>query len=391
VTNRSRLIYPARRAIEHVVTLPGVRPRRLFAVLWPLWRVEISAHIYDEQQYEVIDRFLLRGLAEAALHRTDELARFFGVQTAMVRRCLEFLRLIGHVQLDGDTVRLTELGRQSLQAGVRYVPKQVRQDLLFERFTERPLPRRYYDGSVTVLDSHRVDPEKVADRTRFRPVFTLAPFRPEVVRKVAALPDRADYNLPRQLRELHAVQCQEAFLPAYLVECADDRLLAYTSASEGRDSFMETICREVAEIRDLVNAEENSDPRSVWREWLADEAPARGTLHRLPNGVWRACFAAVAFADSSRLPLHSLGSFRVRRNHFIQLWCEDRELRQRALLDRSLGMARISDVRTQTDLARRIAPLAELLEIDPPSIADIRAHGRKQQHNGRLAYLDALE
>ncbi len=75
----SRRVYPARRAIEHAAGLPGLRPLRLFPVLWPLWQVETTASSYAEQPYELIDRFLIRAIREAGLSQTAELAGFLGL------------------------------------------------------------------------------------------------------------------------------------------------------------------------------------------------------------------------------------------------------------------------------------------------------------------------
>lgn len=89
----ARAIYPARRAVEHAVTVPGVRPVRLFPILWPLWQVEITANVYDEQAYEIIDRFLVRALVEGGVDRREELIGFFGLQPSLVDRCLALISI----------------------------------------------------------------------------------------------------------------------------------------------------------------------------------------------------------------------------------------------------------------------------------------------------------
>jgi len=267
---RTRFIYPARRAIEHAVAIPGVRPTRFFAVLWPLWQVETTAQVYEEQAYEVIDRFLVRGILEAELRSVGDLARFLGLQPPLVERCLKFLNLIGHVSVEKGNVALTELGTHSARTGVRLVPKECRQRLLFDRHTMHQLPRSHYDGSITVLTTPKVSPDDVPDRTRFLPLFSPAPFRPEVVQQIAQRPDRAQFNLPAQLRDLQVLTAQDAYLPTYLIETTSGELLAYTGVGDGRDEFMEARCRDVATIRQLISAESDTDPSELWRKWLAD-------------------------------------------------------------------------------------------------------------------------
>lgn len=388
---RTRFIYPARRAIEHAVAIPGIRPTRFFAVLWPLWQVETTAQVYDEQAYEVIDRFLVRGILEAELHSVGDLAGFLGLPAPLVERCLRFLSLIGHVSLQDGSVTLTELGLYSARAGVRFVPKEGRQRLLFDRFTLHPLPRSHYDGSITVLVTPQVSTDDVPDRTRFLPLFSAVAFRPEVVQQLAQRPDRAQFNLPAQLRDLQVLAAQEAYLPVYLVETATGDLLAYTGVGDGRDEFMEALCRNVATIKQLIGAEPVGDPGQLWRQWLADRDLAPRSMQRLGNGVWRATLPPGAFGAPPKLPLSRLGSFELRRHHFLQLWCHDAGLRGRAVLDRALGIVQLRAVQTLADLTPRVEAIAGQLEVAPPTIVDLRKHAQTSRQYDRLMRLDALE
>jgi hypothetical protein len=388
---RARLIYPARRAVEHAVAIPGVRPTRFFAVLWPLWQVETTAQVYEEQAYEMLDRFVIRGVLEAGLSQIDELAGFLGLQPALVRRCLSFLGLIGHVKVEQGTVMLTELGLHSARTGVRFVPKEGRQRLLIDRFTMRPLPRSHYDGSITVLTTPEINPEDVADRTRFLPLFSPTPFRPEVVQQLAQRADRAQFNLPSQLRNLTVVAEQDVYLPAYLIETGGGELLAYTGVGDRRDEFIETLCRDVATIRHLISAEAGGNPSEIWRQWLADKNIRRGSLRQLDNGVWRATLPPEAFGSPPQLPLSRLGSFELRRHHFLQLWCDDAKLRRRAMLDRALGLAQLRAVKILTDLTPRLETLARQLDVAVPTIAELREHAQRNQQYDRLMRIDALE
>ncbi|MEZ0071302.1 hypothetical protein [Planotetraspora sp. GP83] len=386
-----RVIYPARRAVEHAVTVSGVRPARLFAVLWPLWQVEITADVQDEQAYEVIDRFLTRAVAEGGIDSAAELSRFFGLHRSLVDRCLAFLTVIGHITADGERIRLTELGMRSMRADVRYVAKESRQKLLIERFTGRPLPRRHYDGSIAVLTTPEVGEDQVVDRTRFRPLFAPMAFQPRMITDLASRPDRTEYNLPRRLQAIRDLKPQDAYLPAYIIETADRSLLAYTAVSGERDTFLEGVCRDVPDIHARIEAERRVDPRQLWTAWLAESGLGHGVLQELPHGVWRAVLGKAAFSGPPKLPLSRLGSFQLRDNHFLQLWCEDRELRQRAVQERSLRMSRQREVRTQADLTDRMTMLAWQLEVAAPTIASLRPYAEKNGMHNELAHLDALD
>jgi hypothetical protein len=385
-----QIIYPARRAVEHAVTVRGMRPTRLFAVLWPLWQVETTAQVYDEQSYEMIDLTLVRGVREARLTRPAELAAFFGLPASLVDRCLAFLTLIGHLRLTDGQINLTELGAHSADQGVRYVLKESRQPLLIEQFTGRPLPRRFYQGTLGVLPSPEIGTEQAGDGTRFWPLFAPAMFRPELVTQLEHRADRFDYNLPRRLRDLRVLGDQSVFLPVYLIEGADGQLLAYSAASDDRDDFLEDVCAQVPAIRHLIAAEPAADPRAIWTAWLAD-GNLRGTLSRRPDGVWRATLASSSFGDKPKLALSGVGSFRLRQRHFLQLWSDDVDVRRRAAHERALGMAQLRDVRSHADLRERTGNVAQLLEVPPPTIEELRAYAQRHQLHGRLSHLDALE
>jgi hypothetical protein len=389
--NTSRRIYPARRAVEHATSIPGTRPLRLFPVLWPLWQAETTASVYDEQAYEMIDRFLIRAVMDAGPHRIDELATFFGIPKTLVERCLKFLATIGHVREDAGTVTLTELGRYSAQEGIRYEPKESRQEILIEQFTGQPLPRSYYQGSVPVFFSTEIPEDRLADRSRFLPLFAPTMFRPELVETLAQRPDRVELNLPRQLRDLRFTGKRDAYLPAYIIETAGTGLLVYTAIAAERDTFFEDACRQVPDIAQLIRAEKKANPREIWTEWLADSEGGPGTLGQLPSGIWRATLRATAFGRDAKLSLSKVGSYELRKRHFLQLWCDDTGLRRRALIERALAMTSASDIASTADLRQRVAFLAGQLEIAEPSLADLREYGLQHRMNAALARLDALE
>jgi len=89
--------------------------------------------------------------------------------------------------------------------------------------------------------------------------------------------------------------------------------------------------------------------------------------------------------------LSRLGSFELRRHHFLQLWCHDAGLRDRAVLDRALGVVQLRAVRTFADLTPRVEAIARQLEVPAPTIAKLREHAQRTQQYDRLMRLDALE
>src|SRR5260370_25374307 len=148
-------IYDPRRAIEHIQTLSGVMPVRLYAILFPLWDVETTATREDGRPYELMEKYVERGIDEGQLHSVEELANFFGLQSEMVKKILNFLDTIGHVTSTGGRWDLTPLGRKSGRAGTRYGSKGKRISLYFDAYSSRPLRKEHYNtkrGSILFPD-----------------------------------------------------------------------------------------------------------------------------------------------------------------------------------------------------------------------------------------------
>ncbi|MEU4411181.1 hypothetical protein AB0F88_42315 [Streptosporangium sp. NPDC023963] len=71
--------------------------------------------------------------------------------------------------------------------------------------------------------------------------------------------------------------------------------------------------------------------------------------------------------------------------------CDDDSPRLRAVKERTLGMARLREVRTLADLSARIAVLARQLEVPAPTLAEVRSHAEGERSDEQLAHLDAIE
>jgi hypothetical protein len=384
-----RLIYPATRAVEHATTLPGVRPIRFFPVLWPLWQVETSADVYDRQDFEVIDHFVMRAIGECGVRDRAELVAFLNLPAGLVDRCLAFLATIQQVSVSGTTVELSPLGVRSLSEGVRYVPTTSRLTILFERQSGRPLPRPYYDGNVPVLDTPEIEDGQLADRTRFLHVYSTAQYHTDLFRWLEQHPDRARFNLPSQLRNLRQEGVRDGFLPSYLIETADRQILAYTNVAENRDAFLEELCAQTA-IEHLIEAKRIREPREVWQEWLAgSKTYGAGQVKETGSG-WQVVLDAGKFGDPPRIPLARIGSYQFRDNHFIQVWCADPATRRRALIERSLGIATLPDVTSVAELENRIRDLAGKLHVPTVSADDLLAHARRTGDDRRRNRLAAL-
>jgi hypothetical protein len=235
-----------------------------------------------------------------------------------------------------------------------------------------------------------VEEGQLADRTRFRRVFSTAPFNPQVVNWLANRPDRAEYNLPSQFRKLQQNGVRDGFLPSYLIETADRKILAYTNVSEDRDEFLEALCTKTS-IEGLIEAQGFGNPADIWQKWLARSTVfGGGRLHAAGNGIWQVVLPADAFGDQPRLSLARIGSYQFRDNHFIQVWCADARIRQKALKERSLGIATLPEVMCMEDLQARIRDLAGDLRVPEVSIDELRKYADLNGDERRLNRLTSL-
>ncbi|WP_173154353.1 hypothetical protein [Phytohabitans suffuscus] len=351
--------------------------------------METSAEVYDRQDFEVIDHFVMRTIGECGIHDRAELTAFLNLPSGLVDRCLAFLATIQQVTLSGTTVDLAPLGARSLSDGVRYVPTTSRLTILIERQLGRPFPRQHYDGNVTVLDTTEIEDGQLADRSRFLSVFTTAQYRPEVLQWLEQHPDRAKFNLPSQLRNLREEGHRDGYLPCYLIETADHEILAYTNVAEERDAFLEQVCIETA-IEHLIEAKRIRRPQEVWKEWLAESKTyGAGQLKETTDG-WQVVLDPGAFGKPPKIPPTRIGSYQFRDNHFIQVWSADPAARRQALIERSLGIATLPDITSMPHLETRIRDLAAKLRIPAASVDDLRAHARRTGDDRRLNHLATL-
>lgn len=385
---RRPVIYAARRAVEHAASLPGVRPLRLFPVIWPLWQLEIVANVEEPQAYQLLDRFIERCVVQGRLSAVNDIADFLGLHPETVVGCLRYLERIGHLTLAGDEVSMLPLGYDSVHEDVRYVAKESRQHLLFDRLTERPLPRSHYHGSVALLTRPRVGDDESSDRSRFLPLSAVNEFRSEILDELVKLPNRTEFNVPGKLSNVRQSGITDVFLPVYLIETTGN-LLAYTAVADERDTYFEALCRLRPDLLTMVKAEPQKDPRTTWNVWMNEQRHRLGRLNQLHNGVWRAILPAGAFGEPPLIPVRVAGSFELRDNLFLQLWCDDSSVRRRAVLERAVRIAQTQRMTTRSALTTWAASLADLLEVTPVTFAEIRGHAKRDPD--RLARVDSLE
>lgn len=309
---RDRLIsYPEERALEDAAYTHGVTPVRIFAILLPVFHVEIKATITEAHPYELIDRYLELGIAEAGLRTAGELAEFLGLDATLVDRALRFLTATGHLDWRGDQVMLTGLGLASVRDKVRYErTREDRRKLYFDAFRCRPLTRPYYEkSSVRFLTRDEALAGKNYDGPLFHLVMGEVGFRPEALTELANAPDRDRFNLPERIDSPQCIGTAEVYLPVYIVRARQarggTRHLVYSQVGGGNDPDLTNLCERTPELVALLDTEERatpSQPEVRAREWLRNRNLPDHTPVHLSAGMWRATLPGTAFNGSGAVP-----------------------------------------------------------------------------------------
>jgi hypothetical protein len=385
--NGKLFAYSEQRALEDAAFTWEVTPTRMFALLFPVWLVTISADVVEEEDYELIDRYLSRGIAEGAWSTTAELADAFALEPELVDRALRALVAIGHLRSSQGRWELTELGLRSVRDQRRYVfVREDRRKLYFDGFGSRPLPRACYAPTVTLL------PDGVVPHG-FRTMVSLRGFDPGALDMLAANPQRNRFNLPERIdrpRQLGA--SEQVFLPLYVVrgQHADGTTchLAYCQAAGEADPDLSDL---VSGTADLLGPLEDEDPPGDGeavraREWLRRRNLDGHQPVRLRSGLLRVSLPRAAFGGKG-IPLHQVGSFVMSGTGFFQLWCAEEDLRWQALLGR-IDSLLASRSRVDSDRIRaHVSRIARQLDLGVVGVPDVRQMAARAGRNGLAAQL----
>jgi hypothetical protein len=384
MTGRKTLMrYPEERVLEDAAFGQGVTPTRVFAILLPVWQVEVRATTTDGRPYELIDRYLERGIAEAGLGTTAELAAFFALEEALVDRALRVLHRIGHLRVLDGRLALTDLGVRSQRDRMCYVvQREDRRKLYFDGFRSAPLSRSYYDtGAVTFLPLHEVAAATAKERHRtFRMLHTTHGFRREALAELAGRADRDHYNLPIRIDHPESLGEECVYLPTFVVRATEPngriRHLVYSQAADVADPDLGALCETTPEITGVLE----SDARAAGPEqtearitgWLAKQGLGDCPPIRTAQGGWRVVLPAKAFQPEGPVPLAKMGSFAVLGTDLVHIWCVDRSARVRAFLDRLdayLGRRTRGDA---DQVKSRVARIVHQFSLGDLGLAEIR-------------------
>ncbi|MFJ1916881.1 hypothetical protein ACIOGX_33700 [Streptomyces sp. NPDC088147] len=401
MTTAPRLMnFPEERVLEDAAFGQGIVPTRLYALLLPVWKVEIRADITEGEAFFLIDRFLERGLRHGSLDTVDELAAFFALDRALVAQAVRFLTAIGHTEEGpGGILRLTPLGQRSVDDDIRYVvTRQDRRQLYFEALSCGPLARAHYDDEVvTLLSAEEMDQaQRGKHYPRFTPVAVASGFDRSALDRLKSRRDRARFNLPVALDAVECLSETLVFLPVYLVR-GRAGLLVYGQAEAGtaHDPELSALCTGTPELINALDNEEldaEADERLLRsaRKWLSEQGLDAVAPEQDDDGTWSVSLPSSAFGEKG-IPFSRIGSYRMAGSRFFRVWCPEETPRKRSLLDRldqRMGSRRQV---TRQEVEELIVRLALQLRLDIPDLTLVRSGAKRTGLSGLEAQLARLE
>lgn len=394
-------LYHPQRVIEDAQKEPDLAPTRLFAVLFPLWRVELEGTFREQKPYALLEEYFTRGMAEGGLQTTEQLSTFFGIDTRLVAKVLDFLQTIEHVQQTQGRWSLRPLGQESLREGQKYIAKKNRQECYFEGFERQPLTREHYEKMQVYTEQEAEELIAVYEHShrgyRCERLFSFHAWNPGAVDNLARRSDRDRYNLRKEISGVHQVsQPEVVYLPIYLIEARKKNnqrvYLAYSRIRGRRDHFFEQIVNSYPDIREslAVATAREQQHRDLWSHWLKRQGLAHMQPLRMPNGIWQLNLTSDLFRSSNPpLAVEKIGTYHLEEGHFLYFWCEDVDIRHNAALDRTLRLIeQHKKSMTEREVERNLQLLAEQLIIRALDLNDLK---RRARETGRTALLNIID
>lgn len=399
--NAVYFLYRPQGIIEEALNESGFAPLRLLAIFFPLWRIELEGTFREQKPYALLEEYFERGIFEGQLQTIDELSAFFGIDTRLVAKVLDFLQTIEHVQYEQGRWYLRPLGQESLREGQKYIPKKNRQEFYFEAFQCRPLTREHYDKLQVYTDQEAEELVNAYEHShrgyRCVRLFSFHPWNPQTVDELSRRSNRDQYNLRKEISGIRQIgQPELVYLPLYLIEGMRQNgqraHLAYSRVRGRRDRFFEEIVQHDPDIRGslaIESAKESLD-KGLWTRWLKMQGLANIQPLLMPNGIWQLNLSPDLFrARKLPIAIDKIGTYHLEDGHFLYIWSEDIDVRRNAVLDRTLHLIEQHKRSiTEREVERNLHQLSTQLVTRTMEISDLRRYAKEM---GRTALLSAID
>jgi predicted transcriptional regulator len=375
------------RALNDAAFRQGFHPIRLSSVLLPVHEVEVRATTRTGRPYGLIDKFIERTIAETRASTVSEIADVLDLQPALVDRAVRVLRRIGHLPAHSGALELTDLARESLRDEICYEQKREdRRKIYFDGYRCEPLHRRHYGKPSSFLNYAEAS-ALVHQEERLLMLPALHQFHREALNNLARRTDRAEFNLPSNVENPQDVRPEFVYLHLYVVRAqargGNVRHLAYApDAGLEYDEHLSELCSSTPDITGFLDQSTppiaNQERRI--RNWLAKNELTGIDPMRHPDGSWHVDLPPEEFLPTGSRHESSVGSFLDLWTVAVRVWCEDRDVRQRALLARTRVILRRAGYRPEElpDLVRRLGAQLEFPDLDVHRLRALVAEAGEQ-------------
>ncbi len=377
--NHGALLYHPIKALNHAQTISGLHPERLFPVLYPIWHVEVHADREEGRPYELIERYLERGILEGGIKDDHDLATFFGLDHRLVLRVLDFLETIGHVRRVKASWELTDLGRRSIAEGRTLIPKKALYTLYFDGFTSTPLYQEHYskEGGLKSLTADQVGKQIWWYGQQFRPFTYLGYWRSEVLQHLEIDKDRNRFNLPTASKNLRVKEDSvfQVYIPLYIIQARKDNgvvdYLVYSHIKGLRDTYFEDYIKKDQQTRQIIltalQSEQTSEMQKICSEWLKNQGLPEVVATTTRSGSWRISLPSEVFRrDHKAFQLTRMGNYELSRGYFFQIWCDETNLRRLAVMDKVLKLINPLQQNNRQKIEEDLQRISQQLDIGQP-------------------------
>ena len=391
------LLYHHYKALEYVQEL-GLIPVRLFRVLYPLWRVRVEGRQRATAEFDELEWFLERGIAEGGLRSVAALAAFFGLEADFVHKLLRQAREVGHLDGEDGSLALTQLGLDSVRDRVRYEERKIGSELYFEALSNIPLTPEHY--KIPILESL---PEKSPFQAFYH--FDQA-WNTAALEQLQNSPDAAQLNLPEEVSAAQLVSSEPVYLPVYFVEAREDKpsgqfsLMVFSQVRGLRDATLEYAVNRDPKVFRALKARTNGRAEAVQRHfeqsgfkkdaWYLNENGPQGAQVMVDGAVFQP--GEDGEEENPRLTLRSVGRYTLIYDWCIWVMCDNPQIRAQAAAEQVLEWLQNANIRpSRFEVQQKMVSISKRLNVSQPTFQSLQAVARSRKLIRAMERLEELD
>lgn len=395
---RILLIHSLQRIIEHIQQKPDFIPIRVFPVYFPVWAVEIEARQKSRENYWLIDKYIERGIWQADLHTTRELAAFFGIELRFVEKAANMLSAIGHIRETNGRLYLTPVGVESQNDQHKYILLETHRLLYVDRFLAQPLLTDHYNSrNMQFLSDGALPPYHKGQR--FQRLCSLKRWDNSVLTALEKNDKKAQHNIPDEVTDLKLLSYEELYTPVYIFETRKQTrpnsrelyYLVYTGLQDMQDLFFEQVVNSSPDIRVQLQEEEDENLARMWANYVTERNISVKRLVQQADGSWRLCLLTDDLrSPKSQKAFNDIGKYWTKQGYFLRVWCDDENIRRNAALDQILDFIERRRQIIFDELDKYLLLRSNVLHVQSLSHSDLLERAREKKREKAIKVLEVL-